>query len=70
MNVNTCGAEQVLIEQLKAEISRLDAVIERLGKKESMSLQIFLGGVEPKFDYKKEYFTRIEYARDNRGKSG
>ena len=51
-------------DELDSRISHLEAKLKRLGSKESMTLQILVGDVERKFDYKKEYFTRIEYANE------
>ena len=63
MSVNTGGTEQALIEKLKAEISRQDAVIERLGER------VFMVPEGTKMVAVAELEARIQYAIDNRSKS-
>ena len=46
------------------KVDHLKAALKRLGSKESMTLQILVGNVERKFDYKKEYFTRIDASNE------
>ena len=57
-------AEGQLLNRVFSKITALEARLKRLGSKESMTLQIIVGNVEPKFDYKAEYFTRIDYANE------
>ena len=45
-------------------LEHYESMLKRLGSKQSITLQILVGNVESKFDYTKEYFSRIAYANE------
>ena len=53
-----------LLTESRDLLEHYESMLKRLGSKQSMTLQILVGNVERKFDYKKEYFARIEYANE------